>query len=531
MGIFIRHMACENCGSSDGNSLYADGSTYCFVCKSYGGSHNTNEHGDEMDDSNKPSGLLAGRYMDIPKRKLREETCRKFQYQVGEDENSQPVHLANYCDASGRPRAQKIRAAGKKFRWVGERSETLPLYGQHLWSSGKFLIICEGEIDALTVAQAFDLRFAVVSLPDGAQSAVKAIKAAYEYLEGFETVVLCLDNDEAGEKATQAIAEILPVGRVSVMRLRRKDANDVLVNDGAAPIVDAFWKAAPWRPDGIVSGEEFTLERMKVAAIRGFSLPWPAINDKLGGIIPGTLTLITAGSGIGKSTAAREIAYHLHQHERLTIGNIFLEESTIKTAQAYVALDNGVRLKDLRQNPSILSDEQWKSSLARVLHQRMYFYDHFGSLESDRLLSKIRYMRQVLKCDVVILDHISMVVAAQEGSKEGERKDIDRLMVSLRSLIQETGLTIIAIVHLNQPEGKAHEEGGRVTLRNLRGSGSLKQLSDCVIALERDQQNDDKEKREWTTLRVLKDREDGQVGEMDILVFNEQGRMIPLGGL
>ena len=30
---FVRHMPCDNCGSSDGNALYTDGHTFCFVCE------------------------------------------------------------------------------------------------------------------------------------------------------------------------------------------------------------------------------------------------------------------------------------------------------------------------------------------------------------------------------------------------------------------------------------------------------------------------------------------------------------------
>ena len=29
---FVKHMACENCGSSDANTLYDDGHTHCFSC-------------------------------------------------------------------------------------------------------------------------------------------------------------------------------------------------------------------------------------------------------------------------------------------------------------------------------------------------------------------------------------------------------------------------------------------------------------------------------------------------------------------
>ena len=38
---FVSHLPCEKCGSSDANSLYSDGHTYCFSCNTYA---NTNEN-------------------------------------------------------------------------------------------------------------------------------------------------------------------------------------------------------------------------------------------------------------------------------------------------------------------------------------------------------------------------------------------------------------------------------------------------------------------------------------------------------
>lgn len=98
-------------------------------------------------------------------------------------------------------------------------------------------------------------------------------------------------------------------------------------------------------------------------------------------------------------------------------------------------------------------------------------------------------------------------------------------MTKLRSLVEEAGVGVIAIVHLNKPEGSAHEEGGRVTVSYLRGSGSLKQLSDNVLALERDQQG---ETPSVSMMRLLKNREFGEVGRADYIRYDKlTGRLLP----
>jgi len=73
---------------------------------------------------------------------------------------------------------------------------------------------------------------------------------------------------------------------------------------------------------------------------------------------------------------------------------------------------------------------------------------------------------------------------------------------------------------------KGHENGIEVSLSHLRGSNSIAQLSDCVIALERNQQSDDELESRTTKLRVLKSRYTGDVGLATSLIYNiETGRL------
>lgn len=509
MGTFVKHIACDNCGSSDGNALYDDDTTYCFVCNAYGGSSDINE--DRVDNGKlleRHSKLLQGTFTDIPKRSLREGTCRKFGYTTATDASGEPCHLANYYDARGSVVAQKLRKPNKHFAWVGERGSCLPLWGQHLWSSGKSVVITEGELDALSVAQAFDSKWPVVSLPDGAQSATKAIKGAYDWLLGFEKIVLCFDNDEPGRKAEQQVAEMLPVGRVFTMRLPRKDANEVLVNDGPAPIVSAYWNAAEWRPDGIVAGVDLWEEILNTKEAESLPYPWLPLNLPTHGLRRGELVTVTAGSGIGKSLFVREVAHHLLGMGE-TVGMLMLEESTHKTALGLMgfALNKPLHLG----KGDVTENDLRRAFAATVGCGRLYLYDHFGSTDVDNLLNKVRYMSKALGCKWVILDHLSIVVSSMDGGTD-ERKLIDRAMTLLRTLVQETGIGLIVVSHLRRPDGKGHEEGARISLSQLRGSAAIGQLSDIVIGLERNQQDDSKD---ITTVRILKNRFTGDTGTED----------------
>jgi twinkle protein len=128
-------------------------------------------------------------------------------------------------------------------------------------------------------------------------------------------------------------------------------------------------------------------------------------------------------------------------------------------------------------------------------------------------------------CKWVVVDHLHMLVSSMLDGDE--RKAIDSIMTRLRSMVEETGAGIILVSHLRRVEGnKGHENGVTVSLSHLRGSNSIAQLSDCVIALERNQQSDDELESRTTNVRVLKSRYTGNVGNATSLIYNQEtGRL------
>jgi twinkle protein len=122
------------------------------------------------------------------------------------------------------------------------------------------------------------------------------------------------------------------------------------------------------------------------------------------------------------------------------------------------------------------------------------------------------------------LDHVSIVISSQENGDE--RKALDEIMTKLRTIVQETGVALFVVSHLKRSEGKGHEEGAFTSLSQLRGSGSIGQLSDIVIGLERNGQAEDVKERHTTRVRVLKNRHAGLTGPGCALYYDRiTGRM------
>lgn len=457
---------------------------------------------------------IQGGYSALPKRNITEETCSKWGYQTGSDRSGNPCHIANYYSSDRKLVAQKIRKPGKEFYVTGD-GEAMSLYGKWLWygKSTRSIVITEGEIDALSVSQAFDHKYPVVSLPKGAAGAEKAIRQDYEWLSSFEKVVLMFDMDERGQEAVEKAAALLPVGKVFVANLDYKDANEVLVKVGPQAIVKAYWNATPWRPDGIVAAGDLREAVLHPVETPSIPYPWPSLNEKVGGLRKFEIVTLTAGSGCGKTTIAKEIAYDLLVNQNQSVGMLMLEENNPRTMEGLItiALD-----KNIVVDRSKATEEEIANAFDSLANHNLYLYNHFGSGSIESILERIRYLVRACGVDWIILDHLSILISGLEVNDE--RKQIDIGMTKLRTLVEELGCGLILVSHLRRPEGdKGHEDGAVVRLGQLRGSHAIAQLSDIVIGVQR---YDDPNLQDTVELVVLKNRWSGDRGSGGLLNYD-----------
>lgn len=520
---FLYHCSCPKCGSHDACSMYSDGHLYCFSCGTY---FKVTDKETLVSDSSKPysKDLIPLDELEVyplTNRKINEDTCNKFKYFCG-SYKGKPVQVACYYNDEGYLVGQKLRFPDKTFSIRGKLGNNL--FGSQLWSGGKKIVITEGEIDCLTVSQLQGNKWATVSIPNGAQAAKKAIESNLLYLDKFEEIILMFDMDDPGRKACEECAKILPVGKAFIANLPLKDPNECLLAGKGQEVIQAIWNAKPYRPDGIIAGSDLYEKCVEDVDDLKDSVEYPfkALQNKTKGARHGELYVITSGSGMGKSTLLRELEFYFGVQRGELCGIIALEESTRTTGLELMSIYLNKRIRlDIN---SVTEGERERAFRETIGNGRFFLYDHFGSLDSNNLLSKIRFMVVGLGCKRIFLDHISIVVSGMDNEEDGgERKAIDKLMTNLRSLVEETGCTMFVISHLKRPDKKGHEEGGQVSLSQLRGSGGIAQLSDMVIGLERNQQGDNPN---LLTIRLLKNRYSGDVGISGYLFYDKDtGRL------
>lgn len=552
--------ACPQCRAKgddttgDNLVMYEDGGSHCFACKLH-----TFGDGDgavTTQTSEKVSGWtpVIGQAKALPHRKIPEEITSLYSYRTALH-RGKPIEIANYY-RDGILVGQKIRqdnysgtdgpgsahgkANGKQFFSTGDM-KSATLFGQHLWRhGGRRIIVTEGEIDCLAVATLLRGKWPVVSIPNGCAGAADTFRRELEFLNSYDEVIICFDMDEPGQEAALECAKILKPGKAKIVSLPRKDAADMLYHNQSAALSTALWEAKVHRPDGIIHAKEVVNRPYKEVKIWPF--PWLSANKMLYGQHSSAMTMYTSGTGMGKSTLIRELMHH-HLEQGRKVGMLMLEENPEETLHDMMSLHLKVPVRKImaarKLNTALLAnglppidfevadtltEEQYESAKSVLSDRGLYLYDHHGENLADELLSKIEYMAVSLGCDVVVLDHISVVVADMESGNE--RQDIDHLMQNLRSLVQQTGLHLDCVTQLRKADGKPYEEGGRITSQDLRGSASLASVPNTIIAVERNQQHTDNKVANTILVRVLKDRFAGNTGICMALRYNRgNGRL------
>ena len=529
---FVKHkLPCPKCGSSDAVSLNDNGSAKCFSCNTFFPDYDNAD--DNVVEMKQPEtsflNSYTGIYGALIDRNISEQTARKFGVKIVKDHNGQvKQHIYPFHNGSEIVATKTRYVDNKNFACNGTFEGT-GLFGEQLYRNkgGKYLTITEGECDAMAVYELMQGKSSVVSIKRGASSAVKDIRESIEFVESFDNVVLCFDNDKSGIEASRQVARILKPSKAKIINLPNgyKDANEMLAKKKFQEFSTAWWEAKTYTPSGIMELSSKKNDWLNREEKESIAYPWDGLNKKLYGMRKGELVTLTGGTGLGKSSVTRELEHHLIKNTEDNVGIIALEENWLRTADGIVSIEANDRIY-LSEKRSKYTDEELNTLFDSAIQQgRVFIHAHLGATDIDEIFSKLRYIIVGCECKWVVVDHLHMLVSAL--SEGDERRSIDNIMTELRSLVEETGVGLMLVSHLRRVAGnEGHENGVEVNLSHLRGSQSIAQISDCVIALERNQQADDPIESNTTKLRVLKSRYTGDVGLACSLFYDvDTGRL------
>lgn len=502
----------------------------------------------------------------IDERGVRKEICELFNVRMALSEEDGKTPVAIYFPYYD----QKDVLVGWKrrdltidkdtrghFTTIGKQGTHCKLFGQQIADKidrkHTTLIYTEGEWDVLSAYQSLvdsvvgtkyeGMQPFVVGLPCGTGNAVDATMTNIEFISSFDKIILSFDNDEAtpkqvrdgikkGKEATEDVACVLMMDNIFVAQFPSevKDVND-MVREGRSDELAKLLQFCKNKfvAEKIYNSSDISFEELIEPRVEGVYVnDFPKLMGKIHGFRKRELVVVTAPSGVGKSYITAAISHGLAKAGQ-RVGMIYLEETRKETKQRMVARYLEINYSDFKDNPQkyasierLREADDWCND-----NNKFVFLGHFGSIQIEDLMNKLKALVYMSKVDFIILDHLSMTIS---GLKESdERKLLDMTMTELAAFCASTDVGIIAVSHLNRsvaqefrpPKGKEDEPFWvDVNKEAMRGSAALEQLSWIVIGIEPEIMPD--KSRGRARLTVLKNRPWSVLGIADVLKMDQK---------
>lgn len=482
------------CGkSSDAYFKDDEGGAFCFSCNK---PFRNNEF---MIDSTSVT------YEYLPIRGITREVMQKYDVRTKINSEGKPLEIGFSYGEGWKVRDLNVEKK-RSFKTVGDTAKA-PLFGKQLFSasSARSITLTEGEFDALAAYQMLGEKYPVVSVRSSG-SARGDCEREREYLNSFERIYLCFDNDEHGKKATREVAALFDWDKVYHVKFsKHKDANDFLQAGEEKEFKNAWYNASKIVPEDIISTYAAIDDILDHHSIKqGFAYPWPTLDNLTYGIRTGEVTLFTALEGRGKTEIIRAIEHKILKETDDNIGIIHLEESKARSIQGLV----GLELERPAHFPDSGVSTETVKSVFRTLtkrDERAYFYSHFGSSDPSIIVDTIRFLVTVCKCKYVFLDHITMVVSGLD--MDDERRALDRVSTMLATLAEDLDFALILVSHVNDDN-------------KTRGSRNISKIAATWIHLDRDVKAEEPIERNTTYLTINKNRFGANTGPAGRLYFD-----------
>lgn len=461
-------------------------------------------------------------------RGIRTDISKYFGIRYEYDEEDGSITKSYYpTTKDGKLTGYKVRTHPKKFNTpYGETGKDCDLFLQFRFmnTNESRIVIAAGEVDALSCYQMLsDYQkgrgyepVPVVSSTIGESGGYKQIQAQYQFFSRFDKIIICADQDKTGQESVEKMAGVLPKGKVFVMRLPLKDANEMLMQGKEKQFINAFFQAPAYVPSGIVGSDQLLDKIVEAAAVP--KIPLPPFMHKLqslmaGGIPLGVTVCLGSASGQGKSTFVEEITYFMIFNSPHRVGVVSLESDCAQYGTKLLSRHLGQKI-DLIEDvdykiQKLTSEEIRKKSDELFKHEdgtpRFHLIEERdGNLEDMKEL--IMQLVVACECRVIILDPLQDLLDAQPLEAQSA------FMSWIKGTMKSHGVTFILVNHLRKSSGgsKANSTGADIHEEDFMGHSSIFKSSACNLLFTRNKEAENEIERNTTVMKMTKCRWTGR---------------------
>lgn len=431
-------------------------------------------------------------------------------YQVGEQSQGGKTYAVLPFLRDGELVNAKYRNVADKKDMRQEGGAEPCLFGWHLIApKTRSVVITEGEIDAMTLHQ---VGVPALSVNAGAGNH-QWIENDWDRLNRFSDIVVCFDNDEAGQKGAREVVQRLGIERCRVATLGAKDANQWL-QDGATDddFRNAIADAKSQDPDEMVPFADFMADvkarlyptsdarHLPVLRIGRRDYDWFEFRG-------GEYSVWTGINGHGKSLALSQILLGLaDQGDRCMVfsGEMPAATQLLRMSKQAAGL--------AKPSPAYLD------AIGDWLRDKFWVFNRVGSAALDDLLRIFEYAHRRYGVRQFVVDSLMMTDVPEDG--HGAMTKQKQAAQKIADFVKRTNSHLHLVAHPR----KQQDERNNVGKMDVAGSGKITDGADNVWSVwsARKPEEEELDEKPDALIELLKQR-NGEVQHKKLWLFFNRG--------
>ena len=425
-----------------------------------------------------------------------------------------PLSKNNYLARDTRPDEQ-LTDSQKKYKKMNE-GQGKPFFNRKAIENPLCFFITEGELDAISIEQAGGSCVAL-----GSTVKAKAFGEMLRQLDAMETgtVIIALDNDPAGQKAAEQIADACEIAGIDYIKVNAagqyKDPNDFLVHDrqGFYDTIRKIVKEV--RAERLADYESLNAGHAAADFMRrpdtaGAAIPtgFTKLDEFLDGGLPSGLVFIGGLSSLGKTTLALQIAENIATNKYPAgtqdvirgrdVLYFALEQSKndllskILSRRTFLASREAKQKEALaKTNIQLIHREKWGSWLPdewntlwkcykefqRDVGDNLYLIESPGDITAlDIVKITEKHIAFTGRVPVVVVDYLQILKSIDP--KMTDKQAVDRTIVTLARLAKMQETTVIGISSFNR-----ENYWQKASMTAFKDSGNLEYSAEILFAI------------------------------------------------
>lgn len=421
------------------------------------------------------------------------------------------------CMCKYRPSHKIDKLKGEHKNWCQANADTMPLlFNMNKANASQPLLVTEGELDSLAAIESGFTN--AVSVPFGSNN-FQWIEHNWEWLEQFDNIIICSDNDEAGVKMRKEIVPRLGSWRTRYVEIphiyhdpetdkdiRIKDLNEVLYYMGKSAVINLINNACDPGVPSVVNVSD--IQDIDLDEMDGITTGIKDLDAEIMRLFYGTLTVVSGLPGAGKTSFLSQlVCQSLEQGKPAWMFSREMPGWMEKSWLNYImAGGHHVRAYEDRNGAKFYKvTMSAKNKINEHYNNKWFLYrDDWSNKLEDLLISMEDSVRKY-GTKLLILDNLMTI-----DLDSNENSELLKQTECINKLIRFAMKFSVAVVLVAHP--RKMPRGEEVGIYDISGTSNIINLAHRTIGLRRIDKEKEKSSHD-VCLRLIKDRMRGNAGK------------------